>query len=136
MRETTLFGLYFYGLEPPFSRKILHFNIGQKLAVLAQKQCILLHFLSEFPAKKNFSRKKSEINVPRGTLFFPKSWRSADFFRGEFYKNSYALILPLFPEKINTFIIFQVDLIETPHDVSFRRSFIRSFGFFFLICFA
>lgn len=104
MRETTMFGLYFYGLEPLFSRKILRFNIGQKLAVLAQKPCILSHFLSEFSAKKNFSRKKSEINVPRGTLFFPKIWRSADFFRVEFDKNSYALILPLFPEKINTFL--------------------------------
>ena len=133
MRETTIFGLYFYGLEPLFSRKILRFNIGQKLAALARKPSFLLRFLSEFSAEENFSRKKSEINVPRGTLFFPKIWRSADFFRGEFYKNSYALILPLFPEKINTFFIFQVDLIGTPHDVSFRRSFIRSFGFFFLI---
>ena len=114
MRETTIFGLYFYGLEPLFSRKILRFNIGQKLAVLARKPSFLLRFLSEFSAGENFSRKKSGINVPRGTLLFPKIWRSADFFRGEFYKNSYALILPLFPEKINTFLFSKWILSERP----------------------
>lgn len=114
MRETAIFGLYFYGLEPLFSRKILRSNIGQKVAVLAQKPCILTYFLSELSAKKNFSRKKSEINVPRGTLFFPKIWRSADFFRDEFYKNSYVIILLLFPEKINTFLFSKWILTERP----------------------
>ena len=113
-RETTMFGLYFYGLEPPFSRKILRFNIGQKLAVLTRKPSFLLRFLSEFSAEENFSRKKSEINVPRGTLFFLKIWRLADFFRGEFYKNSYVIILLLFPEKINTFLFSKWILTERP----------------------
>ena len=114
MRETTIFGLYSYGLEPLFSRKILRFNIGQKLAVLAQKPCILSHFLSEFSAKKNFSRKKSEINVPRGTLFFPKIWRSTDFFVANFTKILMPLFYLFFPKKSILFLFSKWILSERP----------------------
>ena len=56
-----------------------------------------------------------------------------------FVANFTKILMPLFYlffRKNQYFFIFQVDLIGTPHDVSFRRSFIRSFGFFFLIYFA
>ena len=78
-----------------------------------ENHLFLSRFLSEFSAKKNFSRKKSEINVPRGTLFFPKIWRSADFFVSNFTKIFMPLFYLFFPKKSILFY-FKLILSERP----------------------
>ena len=58
--------------------------------------------------------KKIGDKCSTGNIVFPENLAFYGLFRGEFYKNSYALILPLFPEKINTFLFSKWILSERP----------------------
>ena len=107
MRETTLFGLYFYGLEPLFSRKILRFNIGQKLAVLARKPSFFITFFERVFGRGKLFPKKIGDKCSTGNIVFPEnlafcglfSWRILQKFLCPYFtsfsrKNQYFFYFP------------------------------------------
>ena len=104
-----------------------------KIGCFGAKTIFFITFFERVFGRGKLFPKKIGDKCSTGNIVFPENLTFSRLFSWRILQKVLCPYFTSFSRKNQYFFIFQVDLIGTPHDVSFRRFFIRSFGFFFLI---
>lgn len=102
-----------------------------KIGCFGAKTMYFITFFERVLGEEKLFPKKIGDKCSTGNIVFPENLAFCGLFSWRILQKFLCPYFTSFSRKNQYFFIFQVDLIETPHDVSFRKSFIRSFGFFF-----